>query len=193
MDAGTAVEFLVLAVCDPYLVQQFLSADLPGRRLSSTPAIKSAAAHLQDSADYAHRPASAMFVDKSELHGCSLAKNAAAFFKISRSIRSWAFSLRSRRSSAFSAPSPLGARPASPENFSTQPRTLAGSTPRLLAASTMLYPCSLTSLTAESLNSRENLRLDMTCSLDSHYAVLSERPPNVGKSKPFSSIRCRNR
>jgi hypothetical protein len=41
-------------------------------------------------------------------------------------------------------------------------------------------------LTAESLNSRENRRLGIFAPLDSHYAVLLERPPNVGKSmSPF--------
>src|SRR4051812_13628884 len=42
----------------------------------------------------------------------------------------------------------------------------------LLAASTGLYPCSLTSLTAESLNSRVYFRLPMFAPLDSHYAAL---------------------
>jgi hypothetical protein len=36
------------------------------------------------------------------------------------------------------------------------------------------------------LNSRENRRRGMDAPLDSHYAVPSERPPNVGKSTwPF--------
>src|SRR5688572_4769067 len=73
--------------------------------------------------------------DEGELHGCSFAKNAAAFFKMSRSIRRRAFSFRSRASSALRAPSPLGASPASLPNFSTHCRIDPGSTPRLLAAS----------------------------------------------------------
>src|SRR5258706_3314293 len=134
---------------DPELVQQLLLTDLPRRRLALLPEIKTAARDLQHPAGPAYWQTPAMFVDKAELHGCSLAKNAAAFFKISRSISSRAFSLRSRRSSALSAPSPLGITPPSSalENFSTHPRTLAGSTPRLLAASGILQPCSLTSLT----------------------------------------------
>ncbi len=51
-----------------------------------------------------------MFFDEGELHVCSLAKNAAAFFKISRSISSRAFSLRRRRNSAVDRSFSLGRR-----------------------------------------------------------------------------------
>src|ERR1700722_5025533 len=88
---------------------------------------------------------------------------------MSRSISRRAFSFRSRRSSAASAPSPVGANPSSVENLATQPRTQLGSTPRLLAASTMEYPCSLTSLTAETLNSRVNFLRDMDAPLGRYY------------------------
>jgi hypothetical protein len=41
-------------------------------------------------------------------------------------------------------------------------------------------------LTVESLNSRENFRLDMACSLDSYYVVPQQRP--LGKSTRAYSI-----
>ena len=76
-----------------------------------------------------------MIANERELYVGSLAKNAAAFFKISRSSRRRAFSFRSRRNSACTAPSPVGARPSASENFVTHSRMAAGSTPRLRAAS----------------------------------------------------------
>src|ERR1700722_16581353 len=88
---------------------------------------------------------------------------------MSRSISSRAFSLRSRASSAATAPSPLGAIPASDENLAIQPRRLLGSIPRLLAASGMLYPWALTRLTAEILNSRVYFRLAIHCSFAADY------------------------
>src|SRR4051812_12423290 len=111
MHARTSVQLAILPMLHADLFQQVLLTDLPHRRLALLPQIKSAARDLQHTADRTHRPAGAMFVDEAELHGCSLAKNAAAFFKISRSINSRAFSLRNRRSSALSAPSPLGITP----------------------------------------------------------------------------------
>jgi hypothetical protein len=56
-------------------------------------------------------------------------------------IKSRAFSLRRRCNSAATAPSPLGAIPGSLEYRWTQPRTQLGSTPRLLAAAAIVYPC----------------------------------------------------
>src|SRR5882757_8878398 len=129
-----------------------------------------------------------MFFDERELHDCSFAKNCAAFFKISRSISSRAFSLRSRRSSAAIAPSPLGARPISDENFPTHPRIELGSTPKLLPASEIEYPCSLTSFTAETLNSREYFRRGIYAPLDSHYAVRRRAHHSWGIPKRFRAF-----
>src|SRR4029079_2722086 len=118
--------------------QQRLLTDLPSRRIAFQPRVEAAARHPQHAADDHRRPTNAMRLDERKLHGCSLAKNAAAFFKISRSISSRAFSLRNRRSSALSAPCSVGAVSGSLPNFFTQSRTLVASIPRLLAASTML-------------------------------------------------------
>src|SRR5205085_2602049 len=143
------------------LFQKLLLTDLPGRGRAFDPGVEPAAADFQHAADHAHRPDLSMSLDEGELHGCSLAKNAAAFFKISRSISRRAFSSYNRASWDLSEPSRLSSCAASYEVFSIQPRTLAGSTPRLLAASVLEYPCSLTSLTADTLNSRVNRRLPM--------------------------------
>src|SRR6185295_14061166 len=135
--ARAAVQLAVLRVRHADLGQQLVLTNLSLRRLAFQPRVKPAARHAQHPAHHLHRPATAVVFDEAELHGCSLAKSAAAFFRISRSISSRAFSLRSRRSSAFSAPSPLGTTPPSSDedNFSTQARTLAASTPKLRAAS----------------------------------------------------------
>src|SRR6185312_7617884 len=98
------------------------------------PGVISRDAHLQHLADPSDRKGLEIRFDKCEFHACSFAKNAAAFFKISRSIISRAFSLRSFWISATRAPSPLGAQPGLSDNCFTQYRTLLESTPRLLAA-----------------------------------------------------------
>src|SRR5205823_3194816 len=125
-----------------------------------------------------------MIADEGELHGCSLAKNAAAFFKISRSIRSRAFSLRSRAFSAANAPSPAGARPAWEESLATHARTELGSTPRLRAASGIEYPCWLTSLTADILNSRVNFLRAIHRSFRQYYAAFRRAHHSWGRSNP---------
>jgi len=67
-------------------------------------------------------------------------------------------------------------------------RTLFGSTPKLLAASGIEQPCSLTNLTAESLNSRVYFRRAMeNAPSDRHYPVSVAHPPFVGKSN-FGNI-----
>src|SRR4029453_4548798 len=111
-----AIQLAALLMRLADLDQQLLFTSRPPRRRPAAPGIESAAAHLPHPAHHPPRPALAMRADEGVLHGCSFAKNAAAFFKISRSISSCAFSLRSRRSSAFNAPSPEGATPASAEN-----------------------------------------------------------------------------
>ncbi len=92
-------------------------------------------------------------------------------FQISRFISRRALSFRSWRTSAINAPSPAGARPGSADSFITQPRTQLGSTPRRLASAGIVYPCSLTSLNADTLNSRVNLRRAMCAPSDSPWAV----------------------
>ena len=69
--------------------------------------------------------------------GC-LAKNAVAFFKISRSINSRLFSSRRRRSSACIDSLPLVPLPAAGPYCFSQLRRELGSTPRLLDASAIV-------------------------------------------------------
>ena len=93
--------------------------------------------------------------DKIESYFDSLAKKAAAFFKISRSIRSRLFSLRSRYSSfssEFIFPLPEKDWLPSVSNCFFQCLREVWCIPRLRAASDTLYPCSVTSLTASILN-----------------------------------------
>src|ERR1035437_602278 len=135
IDPRAAVDSQVLLVHGFDLHRQFLEP--PGTSAGRTlpRLVVARAADAQHPAAGRHMVLRQARLDEVVLHVCSLAKNAAAFFKISRSIKSRAFSLRSRRSSAAIAPSPLGAAWASLPNFSIQYRTLLGSTPRLLAAS----------------------------------------------------------
>src|ERR1700733_6019624 len=135
MDPGAAVDAAAVGVHRPDLLGQFASPPLAFTDRPATPGVKAAGTHLQNPAHRLDAKGLAMLLNPGELHGCSLAKNAAAFFKISRSIRRRAFSLRKLRSSAASAPSPFGSKPGWEENLPTQPRTLLGSTPKLLAAS----------------------------------------------------------
>src|SRR5210317_426204 len=93
--------------------------------------------------------------DKAEFYSDSLAKKAAAFFKISRSIRSFLTSLRSRNNSSFSGfrfPLPGKAWLPLVSNCFFQCLRELWWIPRLRAASDTLYPCSVTSLTASTLN-----------------------------------------
>src|SRR4051794_3822745 len=111
--ARAAVHAAVLLVHALDLHRQRLASPGPRAGRSPEPGVVTRAAHRQYLAGNVNRKlADQMRFDEGKLHGCcSLAKNCAAFFKISRSISSRAFSLRSRRSSLAITPSPLGARP----------------------------------------------------------------------------------
>jgi hypothetical protein len=91
-------------------------------------------------------------LDEGEPHGSCLAKKAVAFYKISRSMSRRRFSSRSRRTSARRPPSVVAAGVAG--NFLSQKRMVETSMPRLWPAWVGEYPCSWTSLTADSLNLR---------------------------------------
>src|SRR5438309_4156098 len=119
-DARAAVDLSVLLVHRLDLLRQRFPTLRPPATRSAQPGVVARAAHLQHLTDDLQRKCrNQMRFDERELHGCSLAKNCAAFFKISRSINSRAFSLRNRRSSAAITPSPLGAIPGSAENLAT--------------------------------------------------------------------------
>src|SRR5437016_1496144 len=98
--------------------------------------------------------------DEGELHPCSLAKKAVAFFRMSRSIRSVFTSRRncvsSARSSVVSGPLPL--RPASTSAWTTQRRSAVSVRSSSRATVLTLFPLSRTTLIASALNSGENDR-----------------------------------
>src|SRR5271154_6021990 len=88
MDARRAVDPSSQFLLGTNLIQQLpptLSHDA-GIFLPSTPGIVAATRHLQHAAKPLNLPVVSMLVNPGELHGCSLAKNAAAFFKMSLSI-----------------------------------------------------------------------------------------------------------
>ena len=94
--------------------------------------------------------------DKVVSYSDSLAKKAAAFFKRSRSILSRWFSLRSLCNSSFSCESrPLTGKAFFPSEASWlfQRFNTLGWIPKFWAASLVLYPCSVISFTASTLNS----------------------------------------
>src|SRR5580658_101323 len=180
MHAGRAVRFATLGMRGLDVLQELtptLSLRTHGAPL---PGVITAPRDMEHLAHHIHRKLSGMTGNKGKSHWWCFAKKAVAFFKISRSMRSRLFSSRSRRSSARRAPSPAAAPPPLPGNCLTQYRIEFGSTPRLLAASTIVYPCSLTSLAADSLNSRVYFRLGTGISFHEHYALPPPRPPFLG-------------
>jgi hypothetical protein len=74
--------------------------DLSLRRITPNELVVRSSRHFEDSTEHRDRPAIAMLVDELQPQLLSFAKNAVAFFKMSRSILSWRFSSRSRFSSA---------------------------------------------------------------------------------------------
>ncbi len=121
--------------------------------------VKPAPAYPHHLAQNGDREGPLLLLDKVESHFDRLAKKAVAFFNMSRSISSRLTSLRSRCSSSFSGVMhPLPGKACMP-SFSICPfqrlKTLE-SIPRLRAAPESLYPCSVTSLTASTLNSFVN-------------------------------------
>src|SRR3989339_1007428 len=118
--------------------------------------IKTTPADLHHPAKHGDRVGLLLLPDEVVPQFDSLAKKAAAFFKISRSIcRRW-FSFLNRFTSASSSlreTSPSTPSCWSFRNSRTQRETLDWPTPRRRATSLALYPCSLTMLTASCLNS----------------------------------------
>jgi len=117
--------------------------------------IKTAPAHFHHFAQNGDGEGLLLLPDKIISQLDSLAKKAAAFFKISRSISNRSFSFRNRRFSSSS--SRLGTPPSAMSSWSwrnslTQREMLEEWIPRRLPASEQLYPCSITSLMASSLN-----------------------------------------
>src|SRR5436853_4360086 len=109
LDGSIALFDLGMELADP-LHQDPVRSGAPALR-SSSPAVVAAAADAEDRAQTDQPVEGALRVNELVPHGDSRAKNAAAFFKMSRSSRSRAFSRRSRVSSSV-----LGARPPLPGN-----------------------------------------------------------------------------
>src|SRR5690625_1218891 len=109
-----------------------------------------------------------MLFDKRVLQPDSLAKYAAAFFKMSRSSVSRLTSVRKRLSSAASALSCLRCSVGLLYRFN-HPYMLCVDTPRRAATSATGRPCSATCLTAATLNSSVNRALLINVSLRRYY------------------------
>src|SRR6187200_1276977 len=95
------------AIGAPALVMDFGDDDaqrlvclLASRRRTLPPGVVAAWGNLEHAAHRSHGEMGLLLVDEGEFHSLSFAKKAAAFFKISRSIRSCSTSRRSRSSSA---------------------------------------------------------------------------------------------
>src|SRR5690606_20245726 len=126
------------------------------------PGMEARAGDIQRLAQPCHRPDVPVLRDESEPHIASLAKKAAAFFRMSRSAFSFATSLRSRSiscCSGFICPWPGKACCGSPPASRTHLRSTFSWRSRSRAACATETPRSFTSLTASSLNSRLNFRL----------------------------------
>src|ERR1700722_3041235 len=121
-----------------------------------------------------------MLGDESELHRASLAKNAAAFFRMSRSACSLAFSLRSRSISScsgFSWPWPGKACIGSALSSFAQRRSMFSSISRSRAACAPLTPRSRISRTASTLILAQTLAFPWaTSSFSNHLFSVSTKP-----------------
>src|SRR6185437_203039 len=100
MHPRAAVASLDLSVDRPKLHEEEVAAPLLGTGRAVAPGIVAGRGDLQRLAEQTHRPLLAVLLDKAEGHSASVAKNAAAFFKMSRSARSRLFSARRRRFSS---------------------------------------------------------------------------------------------
>src|SRR5690606_31570424 len=126
------------------------------------PGMEARAGDIQSVAQPCHRPDVPVLRDKGEPHITSLAKKAAAFFRMSRSAFSFATSLRSRSISScsgFICPWPGKACCGSEANSRTHLRSTFSWRSRSRAACATATPRSFTNLTASSLNSRLNFLL----------------------------------
>ena len=82
---------------------QPLVSSSPRRRRPVPPRVEPARRDIEDPTHRSHAERGLLRLDERELYTCSLAKKAAAFFRISRSVRSVRTSLRNRRSSSRSS------------------------------------------------------------------------------------------
>src|SRR3989338_5537240 len=107
----------------PDLPRQLLPPLLPPAFRPIPPRIKSALAHPKHLAHPPDRILLLLPLNPEILHPDSFAKNAAAFFKMSRSITSRRFSFLKRLPPPLNPASPVGFSLPSPPYFSTQFRT----------------------------------------------------------------------
>src|SRR4051812_31955419 len=124
------------------------------RRAALAPGVEAALRHAQHPAQRRHAVLGLLRPDERESHAFSLAKKAAAFFKISRSSFRTRTSLRSRESSSRSSvvSAPAGPRPASISACFTQLRSADTVRSRSRATSLIVLPLDQTSCTAFALN-----------------------------------------
>src|SRR5262249_11060048 len=98
--ARAAVTGLDLAVDGPDLDHQAVTPLLASAGRAPPPGVVAGGGDLQRVAEQAHGPSAFVFLNGAEGHVSSRAKNAAAFFRMSRSARSRWFSARRRRFSS---------------------------------------------------------------------------------------------
>src|SRR4029077_7964753 len=191
VDAGTPVASPTRGMGGGDVHGELLILPPPCRHGPSSGGVEPGAADAEDRAEQVDRERGLLARDERELHPCSLAKKAVAFFRMSRSIRSVRTSRRScassARSSVVSAPS--RPRPASTSACSTQRRSAVSVRSSSRATIATLFPLCRTTLTASALNSGVNDRrprfcFPMTHSLSHFRAVrgvyetrASSRPP----------------
>src|ERR1019366_3865309 len=130
----------------------------PRRDRTRLPRIEAAARYRQHVAHRDHRPRRRLLVDERELHAFAFAKNAAAFFNISRSISRRFTRLRNSLSSSRSAVvSTLSGRlPASASARFTHSRRAVSVRSRSAATCATERPPAAQSFTASALNSSVN-------------------------------------
>src|SRR5262249_8748440 len=136
--AGAAVAGLDLGVDGPHLHEEGVLALLLGAARTLPPGVVGGGADTQRLTEQADGPPALVLVDEAVGHVASRAKNAAAFFRMSRSASSRLFSARRRRtSSSRGARWPLPGKACSPlssracfqlrSRFSEMPRERAAS------------------------------------------------------------------
>src|SRR3989339_898294 len=165
VDLAVSVDLARSRVEGPRLFANRLPLLLAPRRSSGHPLVVAAGADLQDPAQESHRELPGMFADPGVLQRLSFAKYAAAFFRISFSIRRRRLSLRSSFSSSASGTGcEAGGNLPAARNLRTHSPIDHAVAPRRAAASRSVYPCSTTSFAACSLSSWSYLfRVPMSC------------------------------
>src|SRR5690554_774751 len=155
--------------------------------LSPQIVVESTATDAQQPAKQLHRIGLPLLGNEPISQFDSFAKKAVAFFRISRSSFSCRFSDRSRRSSSCSGvswPLPRNAWASSAWYSLIQRPSMVALMPRFRAASACLYPFSVTSRTASSLNSFVYCFLVVISHLGFRYYPLTKvsvgiRPPHL--------------